>query len=73
MVTDIAKDGMLSGPSVALYQKILAEYPIELIASGGVSSYADVQTLREIGCAGTIIGKALYEGLMDLHKLLQSC
>ena len=73
MVTDIVKDGMLSGPSVELYQNILANYPIELIASGGVSSYADVQTLREIGCAGTIIGKAFYEGIMDLHKLLQSC
>ena len=67
--TDISKDGMLQGPSTALYQEIIENSTIELIASGGISNIEDVQTMKEIGCAGTIIGKAIYEGRISLEQL----
>lgn len=68
--TDISKDGMMEGPSVELYKKIIANYPsINLIASGGVSHIDDVQQLKEIGCAAVIIGKAIYENAITLEQL----
>jgi len=67
--TDIAKDGMLQGASNDLYKEILAEVPINLIASGGVSSMNDIYELRNIGCEGVIIGKAIYEGRISLKDL----
>ena len=68
--TDIAKDGMMHGPSIELYKKILAQHPeINLIASGGVSNIGDVLELKEIGCSGAIIGKAIYENLITLRNL----
>lgn len=67
--TDIAKDGMLQGPSVALYQSILDQCAVKLIASGGVTSMDDLYRLREIGCEGAIIGKAIYEGKISLEQL----
>ncbi len=59
--TDISKDGMLQGPSLDLYKEIMQETGVQLIASGGVSSIDDLQQLKELGCAGAIIGKAIYE------------
>ena len=67
--TDISKDGMLQGPSTALYQEIIGNSTIELIASGGISNIEDVQKMKKIGCAGTIIGKAIYEGKISLEQL----
>jgi len=67
--TDISKDGMLQGPSRELYQDILSKTNIHLIASGGISGIEDVYTMKEIGCTGTIIGKALYEGRISLQQL----
>ena len=67
--TDISKDGMLQGPSTALYQEIIENSTIKLIASGGISNIEDVQKMKEIGCAGTIIGKAIYEGRISLEDL----
>lgn len=71
--TDIATDGMLSGPNTLLYQKIINEFPsLKLIASGGVRSITDIQELNAIGVEGVIVGKAIYEGkiqLEDLQKL----
>jgi len=68
--TDISTDGMLSGPNVALYQKLLAEFPdIKLIASGGVSSKEDLVRLKETGVYGAIVGKAIYEGKISLQEL----
>ena len=68
--TDISKDGMMQGPSINLYQKIIAQHPeISLIASGGVSNIEDVVQLKEIGCKGAIIGKAIYENLITLEDL----
>jgi phosphoribosylformimino-5-aminoimidazole carboxamide ribotide isomerase len=71
--TDVSKDGALEGPSTELYKNILQKFPdLHFIASGGVSSLDDVHTLQEIGCKGVIIGKAIYEGrvqLADLKKI----
>jgi len=68
--TDIAKDGMLQGPSFDLYAKILEQTPgINLIASGGISTFDELPKLAEIGCEGTIIGKAIYEGKISLKQL----
>lgn len=68
--TDIAKDGMLEGPSFELYKKILAATPdLKLIASGGISAFDELPKLAEIGCEGTIIGKAIYEGRISLKQL----
>lgn len=71
--TDIAKDGMLEGPSVALYQEIIAQTQVKLIASGGVSSILDLEILKAIGCEGSIVGKAIYENKISLKELSQLC
>lgn len=67
--TDIAKDGMLEGPSTELYIEILYKTSVQLVASGGISGIADVYKMKEIGCTGTIIGKAIYEGKISLEQL----
>jgi phosphoribosylformimino-5-aminoimidazole carboxamide ribotide isomerase len=71
--TDIKKDGMLQGPSTALYKEILGSVKINLIASGGISSVKDIEDLREAGCEGVIIGKAVYEGKITLKELEKQC
>ena len=68
--TDISKDGMLEGPSFELYEKILKQVKnIKLIASGGISTFEEIPQLAELGCEGTIIGKAIYEGRISLKQL----
>lgn len=67
--TDISKDGMLEGASTELYQEILEKTKIQLVASGGISCIEDVYTMKEIGCSGTIIGKAIYENKISLNQL----
>ena len=68
--TDISKDGMLQGPSVDLYKKILNQISdIKLIASGGVSCFEDIPKLAAIGCEGAIIGKAIYEGKISMKDI----
>lgn len=68
--TDISKDGLLQGTSNELYAQILEHLPkLNLIASGGVSSLEDILELEKIGCAGVIIGKAIYEGRIGLKDI----
>lgn len=68
--TDISKDGMLQGPSFDLYKRILEQNKgIKLIASGGISTFDELPKLAELGCEGTIIGKAIYEGRISLKQL----
>ena len=68
--TDISKDGLLQGPALDLYKKILLEFPkLNLIASGGVANMNDLDQLKEIGCSGAIVGKAIYEGRIKLNDL----
>ena len=79
--TDISKDGMLEGPAFELYKRILEQTnvtsgrderelkSIKLIASGGISEFDELPKLAELGCEGTIIGKAIYEGRIQLKQL----
>ena len=68
--TDIAKDGMLEGPSFELYEKILKQAKnLKLIASGGISTFDELPKLADLGCEGTIIGKAIYENRITLKQL----
>jgi phosphoribosylformimino-5-aminoimidazole carboxamide ribotide isomerase len=68
--TDISKDGMLQGPSFGLYKSLLTECnPINLIASGGISTIEELPQLEEMGCDGVIIGKAIYENKISLKSL----
>ncbi|MEL6867817.1 MAG: 1-(5-phosphoribosyl)-5-[(5-phosphoribosylamino)methylideneamino]imidazole-4-carboxamide isomerase [Bacteroidota bacterium] len=68
--TDISKDGLLEGTSRALYQYIRVQLPdLQLIASGGVKDRDDLEALQVMGCAGVIIGKAIYEGYITLEDL----
>lgn len=68
--TDISTDGMLSGPNIDLYKKVLLNFPqLNLIASGGVSVIDDLHELRSIGVDGVIVGKAIYEGRITLDEL----
>jgi len=74
--TDISKDGMLLGPSMNLYERILTAIDgVQLIASGGVTDMEDIHGLAQLGCEGVIIGKAIYEGnipLMDLANYIRN-
>jgi len=70
--TDVSKDGRLEGPSTALYQSLIQLFPnLKLVASGGVSSLQDLETLDNIGCTGAIVGKAIYENRITLESLQQ--
>ncbi len=68
--TDISKDGMLQGPATLLYRDIINRFPsLQLIASGGISTYDDLVKLKEIGCSGAIVGKAIYEEKISLKQI----
>ncbi|MBQ3635296.1 MAG: 1-(5-phosphoribosyl)-5-[Bacteroidales bacterium] len=68
--TDISRDGMLAGPAVELYKKMIAEIEgIYLIASGGVGSIGDVEALEEAGVPSVIVGKAIYENRITKEQL----
>ena len=71
--TDIAKDGMLAGPSTQLYGKLLDRFDIKLVASGGVSSIDDLNELKQLGCDAAIVGKAIYENRITLKELAALC
>lgn len=68
--TDISMDGLLKGPSLDLYKRIVKQFPqLNLIASGGVAGIQDILKLIEIGCSGVIIGKAIYEERISMKEL----
>lgn len=68
--TDVSKDGRLEGPAVELYKNIVSIFPsLYFIASGGVSSMADLEALQEAGCRAAIVGKAIYENRITLEDL----
>ncbi|MFO0904844.1 MAG: 1-(5-phosphoribosyl)-5-[(5-phosphoribosylamino)methylideneamino]imidazole-4-carboxamide isomerase [Pirellulales bacterium] len=70
--TDIARDGMLEGPNFSAMEEMKNTVTVPVIASGGVTTAADVARLREIGVTGCIIGRSLYEGTMSLSAALQA-
>ncbi len=73
LVTDIGRDGAMSGPNLDLYAEILARHPgLQLQASGGVSRIDDLVALRDAGAASTIVGKALLEGAFDVSSALKA-
>lgn len=69
--TDIARDGMLEGVNVAATAEIVRATDVPVIASGGVASLDDVRRCRDAGCAGVIIGRAYYEGRLDLAEAVR--
>jgi len=73
VITDVLKDGMLRGPSLDLYRDVCGRTKAPVVASGGVSSLADVRALASlvpIGVEGAIVGKALYAGAFTLAEAL---
>jgi phosphoribosylformimino-5-aminoimidazole carboxamide ribotide isomerase len=70
--TDIARDGMMQGANVAAMAEMAAAVPLPVIASGGVTSLDDVKRLQESGLAGCIIGRALYEGQLNLREVVKT-
>ena len=69
--TDISRDGMLSGPNFDIYRELSEKTSINIIASGGVTTLEDIKELREMNLYGAIIGKALYDGRLDLKDAMQ--
>ncbi len=71
--TDISKDGCLSGTNLPLYRELSEEFSMNIVASGGVSTLDDVRALKEMDLYGTILGKALYTGKIDLKEAIHLC
>lgn len=69
--TDISKDGMMSGTNRELYRELSDRFSMNIIASGGVSSMADIQALSDMNLYGAIVGKALYTGAIDLKQTIE--
>jgi phosphoribosylformimino-5-aminoimidazole carboxamide ribotide isomerase len=70
VVTAIARDGLLGGPDLDLLGRVLASTRAAVIASGGIATIADLVAVRDLGCAGAIVGRALYEGRFTLPEAL---
>lgn len=68
--TDIAKDGAMEGTNLALYRKLKETYQVDIVASGGVSSLADIEALAQMGLYGAVVGKAYYTGAIDLAQAI---
>jgi phosphoribosylformimino-5-aminoimidazole carboxamide ribotide isomerase len=68
--TDIGRDGMLAGPNAEALAELAAQVRVPVIASGGVTTLNDIRTLRRLGLAGCIVGRALYEGRLDLRQAI---
>ena len=69
LVTSVERDGCGLGPDIALYERILTLFPgLSILAAGGTASVTDIRTLRETGLAGAVLGRALYDGKLDLAR-----
>jgi phosphoribosylformimino-5-aminoimidazole carboxamide ribotide isomerase len=71
-VTAIERDGMLAGPDLELYRRLVGLGRGSIIASAGVTSVEDLQALRELGCTGAIVGRALYDGRLTIEAALRA-
>lgn len=72
MVTDIGRDSTLTEPNFDLLAELVRTLPVPIVASGGVSTVDHLRRLAEIGCEGAIVGKALYEGTVELPAALEA-
>ena len=72
MVTDINRDGAMQGPDVEGIARFVEALPVPVVASGGVTTVAQLVALRDAGCEGAIVGRALYEGVLDLTVALEA-
>ena len=70
--TDISCDGMLGGTNIGLYRRLVRKFKMKFVASGGVSTTDDIETLKEMGISGAILGRALYEKTLDLGDALKA-
>ena len=70
--TDISRDGMLTGPAFDSTKELVDKTGLDVVASGGIGSDEDVFHIKDSGCVGVIIGKAIYEGKVDLKKCMQN-
>ncbi|HOL32359.1 MAG TPA: 1-(5-phosphoribosyl)-5-[(5-phosphoribosylamino)methylideneamino]imidazole-4-carboxamide isomerase [Anaerohalosphaeraceae bacterium] len=70
--TDISKDGMLAGPNIERTRQLVEAVELPVVAAGGVTTVEDVKALKRAGVAGAIIGRALYEGTIDLKAALKA-
>jgi phosphoribosylformimino-5-aminoimidazole carboxamide ribotide isomerase len=73
IVTDIGRDGMLTGPDVDGLAALATTTAVPVIASGGVGSLDDLRALHETGVAGVIVGRALYEGAFTVEEAVAVC
>ena len=71
IVTAIERDGLLTGPNLDLLRLAVDLGRGEIVASAGVSSLADISAVRALGCAGAIVGRAIYEGRLDLAEAIR--
>ena len=69
--TDISKDGAMSGTNLEIYKSLSEIKGLDIVASGGITYESEIQTLRDMGTYGAILGKALYEGKLDLTRALK--
>jgi len=69
--TDISRDGMLAGPNAEALAELAAHVRVPVIASGGVTTLDDIRTLKQLGLAGCIVGRALYEGRLNLAEIIE--
>jgi len=68
--TDISRDGMLGGVNIEFFRNLISAFPkISIVASGGISTLADIQVLKQFKLAGVIVGKAIYEGRLTMEEL----
>jgi len=71
-VTAIERDGLLAGPDLALYQRLVRLARAAVIASGGIASLEDLRRVRDVGCAGAIVGRAVHEGGIDVREAVDA-
>jgi phosphoribosylformimino-5-aminoimidazole carboxamide ribotide isomerase len=71
--TDIARDGMMTGPNFEAIERMIAAVGVPVVVSGGISSLDDLKRLKELGAKGAILGRSLYEGKVDLKEALKLC
>ena len=69
--TDVSRDGMMQGPNVEATRRLIEQTGMDIIGSGGVSCLTDLGNLKAAGCAGAILGRAMYEGAFTLEEALQ--